>query len=113
MSEGGAFLFAAFVIGVGATLVMGFWAIFLRRAFGIPPLDYPLVGRRLGHMPRGRFAHDRIVAATPIRWERMIGWIAHYALGVRPDPVPKEVRQGERHLAGRAGEPLHGLPAQQ
>lgn len=34
-------------------------------------------------------------------------------LGVRPDPVPQEVRQSERHPAGRTRQPLYSLPAQQ
>jgi len=35
------------------------------------------------------------------------------ALGVPSDPVPPEVRQGECDVAGRAGQPLRGSPAQQ
>jgi hypothetical protein len=33
-------------------------------------------------MPRGRFRHARIAAATPVAGERVIGWTAHYATGV-------------------------------
>ena len=72
----------ALLMGIGATLVMDLWAIFLRRGFGVSSLDYAMVGRWLGHMPAGRFAHERIAAAPAIPGERVIGWTAHYAIGV-------------------------------
>ncbi len=72
----------AVAIGVGATLVMDAWGILLRRGFGIRSLDYALVGRWLGHMPAGRFTHDKIAAAAAVPGERAIGWTAHYAIGV-------------------------------
>jgi hypothetical protein len=33
-------------------------------------------------MPQGRFVHPRIAAATPVRGERALGWVTHYAIGV-------------------------------
>ncbi len=72
----------ALLMGIGATLVMDLWAILLRRGFGVSSLDYAMVGRWLGHMPAGRFAHERIAAAPAIPGERVIGWTAHYAIGV-------------------------------
>lgn len=71
----------AIPIGAGATLVMDAWAALLRR-FGIPSLDFALLGRWLGHLPRGRFVHHPIAASPAIRGERALGWIAHYAIGV-------------------------------
>ncbi|KVD44340.1 hypothetical protein WI84_32595 [Burkholderia ubonensis] len=68
--------------GAGGTLVMDLWALFRRRAFGTPSLDYALVGRWLGHMASGRFRHASIVAAAPVRLERPLGWLAHYAIGI-------------------------------
>ena len=41
-----------------------------------------LVGRWLAYMPRGRFRHERIAAVPAVRGERIIGWIAHYAIGI-------------------------------
>ncbi|KVT82848.1 hypothetical protein WK59_15775 [Burkholderia ubonensis] len=70
------------LIGAGGTLVMDLWALFRRRAFGVPSLDYALVGRWLGHMASGRFRHASIVAAAPVRHERPLGWLAHYAIGI-------------------------------
>lgn len=69
------------VIGVAAAALMDVWGLVLRRGFGIPTLDYALLGRWIGHMARGRFAHQRIAAAEPIRGERPLGYLAHYAIG--------------------------------
>ena len=72
----------ALVMGVGATLLIDLWAIARRRAFGIPLPDYGLVGRWFAHLARGRFRHQSIAASAPVRGERLIGWIAHYFVGV-------------------------------
>ncbi len=69
------------VIGAGATLIMDAWAALLRR-FGIPSLDFAMLGRWIGHLPRGRFVHERIARAAPVRGERALGWAAHYGIGV-------------------------------
>lgn len=57
-----------------------------------------------------RFSPELSILHRPdsVRERKQIG---HW--GMRPDPVPQEARQGEHDVAGRAGEPLHGLPAQQ
>ncbi|MBR0646484.1 DUF2938 domain-containing protein [Plastoroseomonas hellenica] len=72
----------ALPIGIGATIVMDLWALLRQRAFGGPSLDYALVGRWIGHMARGRFRHAPITAAQPVRGERALGWLAHYAIGI-------------------------------
>lgn len=76
------YLLCTVIIGVGATAVTDVWGIVRKRLLGIPALDYGLVGRWLGWMPQGRFRHGSIAAATPIRHERVIGWGAHYVIGV-------------------------------
>jgi hypothetical protein len=43
------------LIGIGGSAAMDLWALFLRRAFGVPSLDYDLLGRWIGHLPCGRF----------------------------------------------------------
>lgn len=70
------------VIGLGATATMDLWGIVRRQAFGVPRPDYGLVGRWLGHMRHGRFVHGAIATASPVPGERVIGWTAHYAIGV-------------------------------
>lgn len=72
----------AVLIGVGATLVMDLWALLLKRLFGVPSLDYAMVGRWLGHLPQGRLTHPSIARSAPVAGERAIGWIAHYAIGI-------------------------------
>jgi hypothetical protein len=39
----------AVLIGGGATVVMDLWTLFLKRVFGVRPLDYAMVGRWIGH----------------------------------------------------------------
>jgi hypothetical protein len=73
---------AALLIGCGATLVMDVWAVLQKRLFGVPSLDYALVGRWLGHLRHGQFTHRSIAAAPPIAGEAALGWFAHYAIGV-------------------------------
>ena len=76
------YLVAALVMGFGATGVMDIWAIARKRLLGMPALDYALVGRWLAYLARGRFRHDRIAASPPVKAERLIGWTAHYLIGI-------------------------------
>ena len=76
------YLIGSLAIGIGATTLIDTWALIRRRLFGIAPPDYALVGRWIGHMRRGRFRHESISRATPIRSERLIGWTVHYATGI-------------------------------
>lgn len=69
-------------VGAGATALMDLWAIARKRLLGVPAPNYGLVGRWLGHMPRGRFRHEAIARAEPVRGERLIGWTAHYLIGI-------------------------------
>jgi len=75
-------LFRAVAIGAGATFGMDLWNFLLKRAFGIPSLNYCLLGRWVLHMPTGRFRHASIAAAEPRPHECQAGWAAHYATGV-------------------------------
>jgi hypothetical protein len=76
------YLIGSLLTGIGATAVIDLWALLRRQLFGIALPDYGLVGRWLGHMRRGRFRHDSVARAEPIRGERVIGWVAHYATGI-------------------------------
>ena len=75
------FMLRAVLIGAGATLVMDAWAFVLRR-FGVPSLKFALLGRWIGHFPRGAWMHRNIANAAPIRGESAIGWAAHYSIGI-------------------------------
>ena len=74
------FLWAT-VVGLGATLLMDLWALFVNRAFGTVPANYCLVGRWFCHMPHGIFAHASIANASKRPFECSVGWIAHYVIG--------------------------------
>lgn len=71
----------AIAIGAGATVLMDVWAALLRTV-GVPSLNLALLGRWIGHMPRGQWRHRSITAAAPVRGELWIGWCAHYAIGI-------------------------------
>ena len=72
----------AMLIGAGATLVMDLWGIARTRLLHVPSMSYGLVGRWLAWLPRGRFRHTPIATSPPVRGELLIGWTAHYAIGV-------------------------------
>jgi hypothetical protein len=76
------YILYAIAIGIGATLVMDLWNLFLKRTFSIPSLNYCLLGRWLRHMPEGTFRHASITAAPQKPFECAVGWIAHYTIGV-------------------------------
>jgi hypothetical protein len=82
MPEAPELLLHAIVVGVVGAAAMDVWSAVLRRRFGIPTLDYRLLGRWIGHMPKGRFWHDRIATAAPIPGEAAVGWAAHHAIGI-------------------------------
>lgn len=71
----------AAVVGIGATALMDLWLLALER-FGIPTMDFALLGRWVGHVWRGQVAHDAIRSARPIAGELGLGWAAHYAVGI-------------------------------
>lgn len=75
-------LIAAIVMGVGATLAFDLWGLVLERVFGLKPANLGLVGRWLAHLVGGTVRHANIAAAAPKRFECLIGWVAHYLIGV-------------------------------
>jgi Protein of unknown function (DUF2938) len=76
------YILVAIAIGLGASLIMDLWNLFLKYAFGIPSLNYCLLGRWLRHMPEGTIRHANITTAPHKSFECTIGWIAHYSIGV-------------------------------
>jgi hypothetical protein len=76
------FLVRSIVIGVGATLLFDIWGLMLNRVARLPAPNFALVGRWFAHLPRGRFTHDDIARTEPVEGELVIGWVAHYAIGI-------------------------------
>lgn len=75
-------LATATVIGSIGSAFIDAWSLVLRRALHVSTLDYAMLGRWLGNIPRGQFFHKRIASAPRVRGERPLGWFAHYAIGI-------------------------------
>ncbi|MBS0251519.1 MAG: DUF2938 family protein [Proteobacteria bacterium] len=74
-------LVKAAAVGIGGTLVLDLYALFLARVMGVPATNWAMVGRWFGNMPRGQFIQAAMSKAEPVKSEPAIGWIAHYAIG--------------------------------
>jgi Protein of unknown function (DUF2938) len=81
MSFQATYIFGAVAVGIGATLAMDLWNLFLKSIFSIPSLNYCLLGRWLRHMPGGVFRHASISSAPQKSFECTVGLIAHYTIG--------------------------------
>lgn len=69
-------------VGLGATVLMDLWNLFLKRAFAVPSLNFCFLGRWILHMPSGTFWHSNISLAQPKPLECSVGWSAHYLIGL-------------------------------
>ena len=74
--------FDIILIGTGATALLDLWSAARTKLTGAPGPDYALVGRWLAYLRRGQFFHAAIARAAPVRGERLIGWGAHYLIGI-------------------------------
>lgn len=81
MNERVELLVRAVLIGAGATVVMDGWALLLRQ-LGIPSLNFAFLGRWIGHLRDGQWMHESIARSAPVRGELVLGWCAHYAIGI-------------------------------
>ena len=75
------FVLRSFIIGAAATAIIDLWGLLLKQ-FGIQSLNMAFLGRWLGHLSFGRWKHENIAKAGPIKGELWIGWSAHYSIGV-------------------------------
>jgi Protein of unknown function (DUF2938) len=82
VSTDGRYFVGAVVVGLGATLVMDLWAMFLKATFNMPSANNCLIGRWIRHMQDGTFTHASITNASQKRFECVVGWIVHYVVGV-------------------------------
>jgi hypothetical protein len=60
---------------------MDIWLMFLKQ-MGVQTLNFAFIGRWVGHVFHGKFAHDSIGKAPRIEGELLFGWLTHYAVGV-------------------------------
>ncbi|HEY0518679.1 MAG TPA: DUF2938 domain-containing protein [Ilumatobacteraceae bacterium] len=75
------FVVDAVLIGLGATLLIDIWAVFLKRVFSIRSLDYCLLGRWVLYIPHGTIVHRNITATPAKPHECKVGWTTHYLIG--------------------------------
>lgn len=76
------FILSSIFIGIGATLALDVWGLFLKYAFKIPTSNFRLVGRWILYMPEGVFRHSNIGSVPQKSGECTVGWIAHYLTGM-------------------------------
>ena len=69
-------------IGIGATVLMDLWAVFLWKVFRQARPNWGPVGRWFWHLKNGTVFHDTIADAEPYEHELALGWIGHYAVGI-------------------------------
>jgi hypothetical protein len=81
-------IIGAIFVGLGATLLIDLWALFLRRGFDIPSLNYCLLGRWILHLPGGTIVHANITTARPKPHECTMGWLVSESWLERPTPLP-------------------------
>lgn len=70
------------LLGLLATAFMDIWAALMKVFFSISGLDYRFLGRWIGGFSRGEFTHCNITQSKPFPNELLIGYIAHYSIGV-------------------------------
>lgn len=69
------------LIGIGATLLVDVWG-FAQSLFKIKSLDYRFVGRWIANFPKGKIFHENIMKTEPVSGELLLGWTAHYLIGI-------------------------------
>jgi len=69
-------------IGIFATIAIDIWATLSNKVLKLPRTNWAMVGRWIGHIPSGKFAHHPISSSPVIKNELWVGWIFHYAVGV-------------------------------
>jgi hypothetical protein len=69
------------VMGITATVAIDLWATIANRILGWPRTHWGMVGRWIGHVRNGQFAHTSIGSSPPIVHESILGWIFHYVVG--------------------------------
>ncbi len=82
MNNSSLYFFNIIFIGLGATLTLDLWSLFLKHIFKIPLSNFCLVGRWLLYMPEGIFTHSNIGSVPPKSGECKIGWLTHYLTGI-------------------------------
>ena len=72
----------AALVGIGGTVVLDLYAAAVRRFLGVPATNWKMVGRWIGHMPKGEFVQPNIAQAKAVPGEHALGWMFHYGIGI-------------------------------
>lgn len=75
-------LVAIIATGIIATVVTDLWGYARKPLLGVAAPNYALVGRWIAHMRHGQFHHAAIARSPPVRSELLLGWAAHYLIGI-------------------------------
>lgn len=103
-------IYQAIFIGIVATVVMDLIAVAQARILGMPSLNYAMVGRWIGHIPQGRLLHLSIKDSAAVKGETVLGWAAHYLIGILFAAIYLEFLQVKAPLAhGPLAPVLFGL----
>jgi hypothetical protein len=76
------FIIRSIIIGAGATALLDIWNLILKQFFNVPLPNWAMVGRWFSHAATGTFVHESIAKAAPVNKELVIGWTAHYVVGM-------------------------------
>ena len=76
------YLLHVLFIGMSATIFIDFYDFILQRYFNIPSLNYQFVGRWLVGIAKGQFVHHKITQSPSVPFEKGIGWLSHYVIGI-------------------------------
>ncbi|UTW12820.1 DUF2938 family protein [Marinobacterium rhizophilum] len=70
------------MLGVFATVLIDVWSVFSNKILQLPKANWGMVGRWLGHIPKGKLIHNPIGASSAIKYESVLGWAFHYLVGI-------------------------------
>lgn len=76
------YLVNTLIAGLVATAVMDLWGLVRKPLLGWPVADYRLVGRWVSGFSHAKLRHEAIARSPAERGELLIGWGAHYLLGL-------------------------------
>ncbi len=68
-------------IGIGATITMDLWGALLK-SFGLKGLNMSHLGRWILTWPQKKWFHEGIANSPAVEGELVVGWIAHYLIGI-------------------------------
>lgn len=69
------------LIGIGATITMDLWGIFMK-FLGIKGLNMAHLGRWFLTLSQKKWFHENIANSPVVHGELVVGWIVHYMIGI-------------------------------